>query len=370
MAETLPPPSAPRDNETAEREPVQKTPLDRALEYATSRESLHALGEENLRKAFVENFQENADGTVSGKLVFRGNQNHEKWIGLKHLIPAKYTSVTVITHSGETIEGTRGPNGSFYDAEGKYVAVWEGYSFKASAKAPASPLPQLEPIRRTPPSPPERANESPSALAEIPISETVFVGDSLSVGMLHPDVKALSGSHGSDQIKRDKRGNIVEVGAATGGRQTGFMLRRMQNEIANWQRAGVKRVVIFGGVNDIGSRKTPAQIQENLAAMYRLAHEHGMTVVACTIPDWNPLRSAKNNADLAALMTQRTSELNQWILAQRGIGIEGPDSIVDLYTETADRGQFPRSPDQLHFAWKGSRNMARLITTKSNIKTA
>lgn len=371
MGETLPPPSAPRDNETAEREPVQKTPLDRALEYALSRESLHALGEENLRKAFVADFRENTDGTVSGKLAFRGNQNHEKWIGLKHLIPATYMSVIVTTPAGDVIEGTRGPNGSFYDAEGKYIAVWEGYSFRASAKAPAAPLPKLKPIKRTPQPPPpspERAHENPSALAEVQISETVFVGDSLSVGMLHPDVKALRGSHGSDQTKRDKRGNIVEIGAATGGRQTGFMLRRMQNEIANWQLAGVKRVVIFGGVNDVGSRKTPAQIQKNLAAMYRLAHEHGMTVVACTIPDWNPLRSAKNNTDLAALMTQRTTELNQWILAQRGIGIEGPDSVINLYAETADRGQFPRSPDQLHFAWKGSRNMARLITSKANIK--
>lgn len=376
MGETLPPPSTPRDNETAEREPAQKTPLDRALDLALRPESLHALGEENLRKAFLENYTVNADGSVSGKLAFRGNTNHEKWIGLKHLIPAAYASVAVTTPSGEAIEGTRGPNGSFYDAEGKYVAVWEGYSFKASTKTP-EPLPKPEPPARTTPPTPERTNESPSPLAEVPISETVFVGDSLSVAMLHPDVRALSGSYGHDQIKTRKVKNkktgeienqIVEIGAALGGKGTGTMLGRMQGEIGNWQRAGVKRVVIFGGVNDIGSRRTPAQIQKNLAAMYRLAHEHGMTVIACTIPDWNPTQAAKNNTEVAARMSQRTTELNQWILAQRGAGVEGPDSVVDLHTETADRRQFPRSPDQLHFAGKGSRNMARLITTQGNIR--
>jgi hypothetical protein len=366
--ETLPPPP-PAPRESAEREPAEKTPLDRALEYASTRESLYALGEENLRKAFVPNYTTAGDGSASGKLAFRGNKNHEKWIGLKHIIPSEYTSVTVTTPAGEVIEGTRGQNGSFYDAEGRYVAVWEGHSFKALAKPVESRPPQPEPSAQTPPSL-DRTSENPSALAEIPISETVFVGDSLSVGMLHPDVRALSGSHGYNQIKRDKRGNIVEIGAASGGKQTGFMLGRMRGEIENWQRAGVKRVVIFGGVNDIGSRKTSEQVQKNLQAMYRLAHEHGMTVIACTIPDWNPLRSAKNNAELAALMTQRTSKLNRWIVAQRGSGIDGPDSVVDLYAETADRGQFPRSPDQLHFAWKGSRNMANLITSQANIKTA
>ncbi|GEM_PF-4423766 len=358
--ETLPPPPpAPRDNETTEREPSEKTPLDRAIELALNRESLHALGEENLRKAFVENYATAADGSVSGKLAFHENRNHEKWIGLKHIIPAGYASVTVTAPTGNVTEGTRKPDGSFYDAAGKYVAVWEGYSFLAQAKTPEPTRAQTRPL--------ERARENTSPLPEVPIAQTVFVGDSLSVGMLHPDVKALSGSYGYDRTKKNPRGDIVEIGAASGGKQTSFMLRRMQSEIEDWKRAGVKRVVIFGGVNDIGSRQSVAHIAKNLTAMYRLAHEAGINVVACTIPDWNPQRIIKD-ADAAAPMKSRTAELNQWILSQQGAGTDGPDLVVDLFTQTADRTQFPRSPDQLHFAWKGSRNMAKLITEQGNIR--
>ncbi|MBI2639027.1 hypothetical protein HYW83_05555 [Candidatus Peregrinibacteria bacterium] len=342
--ETLPPsPSAPRDNETAEREPLKKTPLDRAIELALSRESLHALGEENLRKAFVADFQENADGSASGKLTFRRNKNHEKWIGLKHIIPAKYASVTVTTPSGETTEGTRGPNGSFYDAEGKYVAVWEGYTFKA--KPPA----------QTPPPPPERANESPSALAEVPISETVFVGDSLTVGMQ----SALRGA------------NFV----AKGGCQTGWMLthfREFLRERAAGKFSSVRRVVIFGGVNDIASQKTPQAIQKNLDAMYREAKTAGLEVVACTIPQWNTEafitryeRKGKKYPISAEELQARTRAVNQWILNRHGLA-DGPSQIADLGKE-ADFTRYRRVKDGLHFTGKASSALAKFIAAEGNI---
>lgn len=334
--------------------------LDGVILNVKKKEDLRQTPKQTLQTLFIQNRHEE-NNVFSGTFNPLGNKNFEKWAGLRDLVPEGYAKVRVTRSNGEVIEGERRPNGSFYTRDGKYVAIWEGDSFSATREATQRSVQEVSQAAPAPVSR-EQVRENAFSLPEVPIAKTVFVGDSLMVGA----VQSLSGSYGRDQIKRNASGAIVEIGSASGGKQTGWMLSRVRSEIANWKRDGVKRMTVIGGVNDIASGKSVTQITDNLKAMYRLAHEAGVQVVACTIPDWDPARIVRDPS-AAARMRQTTRELNQWILSQQGAGIEGPDVVVDLYTQTADHSQFPRQRDQLHFTAEGSRNMARLITEHGNI---
>lgn len=325
--------------------PTEQTPKDVTEEYrdegsqvisdALPQQNLYALGPKKLRAYFVKDWKTDGD-KISGKFHFHGNRNFEKWIGLKNLIPGEYTAVKVQAPDGKIWEGKRGANGSFYDASGKYIAIWEGYTFEASKKAPAAAPSETAAAEAV------RENKS---LSQVALGETVFVGDSLTVAMQ----AALNGA------------NFV----AKGGRQTGWMLGQFRNflrERRTGKYAGVKRVVIFGGVNDIASGKTPAQIQKNLSAMYREAKTAGLDVVACTIPRWDTdafvARHGKRTVD-AAILRARTEAVNEWIRTQNGLS-EGPSKIADLDREM-DTSRYKRARDGLHFTGKASRAMAKFI---------
>lgn len=348
--------------------------LDGIIRNVKRKEDLKDTPKQTLQTLFIQNRHE-ANNTFSGTFNSFGNNNFEKWAGLRDLIPDGYVRVRVTRPDGEVIEGERRPNGSFYTQDGKYVAIWTGDVFSATREATQM---SAQEVPQTVPAPVfiEQVRENASSLPEVPISKVVLLSDSLGVGMQL--ARGFPGSYGHDRVRRNSRGAVVEVGAAKGGQDTKYLLRCMQREISDWQRAGVKRVVILAGVNNINNRNSVASITKDLKAKYRLAHEAGMTVIACTIPDWDPSRipdrdprqrtmRAKDPA-VVARMRQTTRELNQWILSQRGSGIEGPDVVVDLYAQTADHSQFPRQRDQLHFTAEGSRNMARLITEQANIR--
>lgn len=308
---------------------------------ALPRQNLYALGQEKLRAYFVKDWKTDGD-KILGTFHFHGNRNFEKWIGLKNLIPGEYTTVKVQAPDGKIWEGKRGTNGSFYDTNGKYIAIWEGYQFEASKKSPAaapSETAAAEAVREN------------KLLSQVALGETVFVGDSLTVGMQ----TALNGA------------SFV----AKGGRQTGWMLGQFRNFLRERQSgkySGVKRVVIFGGVNDIASGKTPAQIQNNLSAMYREAKAAGLDVVACTIPKWDTdafvARHGKRTLD-AAILRERTEIVNIWIHNQIGLS-EGPSKIAYLDREM-DTGRYKRARDGLHLTGKASRAMAKFIAKEGNI---
>lgn len=300
------------------------------------RQNLYALGQEKLRAYFVKGWQTDGD-KISGEFHFHGNRNFEKWIGLKNLIPGEYTVVKIRSPDGKILEGKRGANGSFYDTNGKYIAIWEGYTFEASKKSPVAKPSETATAEVV------RENKSLSQLA---LAETVFVGDSLTVGMQ----TALRGA------------NFV----AESGKQTGWMLSQFRNFLRERQTgkySGVKRVVIFGGVNDIASRKTPAQIQKNLSAMYREAKAAGLDVVACTIPKWDTdaftARHGKGTVD-AAVLRERTEIVNIWIRNQIGL------HVADLYREI-DADRYKRAKDGLHFTGNASKAMAKFIAKEGNI---
>lgn len=310
------------------------------ISEALPRKELLALSTEKLRAYFIKDWRADGD-KILGASHFHGNEKFEKWIGLRHLIPAEYTIITVRSPSGETWQGERGTDGSFYDANGKYIAIWEEYTFEASktAQKAAPPAVIRESVRPT----------------EVPLEQTVFVGDSLTVGM-----------------KGSLRGaNFV----AGGGKQTAWMLTHFRNflrERIAGQYAGVKRVVIFGGVNDIASGKTPEAIQNNLSAMYSEAKAAGLDVMACTIPQWDTdafiaryEKHGEKHRHSGAELRARTEAINQWIRSQNGLN-DGPSKIAELDHEM-DSGRYKRARDGIHLTGKASQAMAQFIAAEGKI---
>lgn len=323
---------------------------------ALPRQDLYALGLEKLRAYFIKDFREEDNGDKTfGIATFHGNKSFEKWIGLKHVIPSQYDTVTVRAPNGETWQGERRKNGSFYTSDGMYIALWEGYTFEAS-KAASTPVLSTS-ITPTSVTASSEKNRERIQLNEVSLHETVFVGDSLTVGMRN----ALDGA------------NFV----AEGGKQTGWMVTHMRDFLRERQAGKfpeIKRVVIFGGINDIASLKTPTAIQDNLSTMYREAKAAGLDVIACTIPQWDTQafiaryekRTGKKHPLSSTELLSRTQAVNRWIMSQQGLA-EGPSRVTDLNKE-ADATRYPRVRDGLHFTGKASEALAKFIATEGKIQ--
>lgn len=193
-------------------------------------------------------------------------------------------------------------------------------------------------------------------------SETVFVGDSLTF-LMGPSLK------GAEKV-------------AKGAMQTGWMVKNFNNFLAerkNGMHSNIKRVSILGGFNDLTSLKSLSSIKANLTSMYEVAKRAGLTVVACTIPEWDYESGRKTfqrdfekhgwnggNYPLSAEeLESRTKELNEWIKSQAGSGV----MVVDLFAEMHDRNKYKRG-DFVHLYGKHAANMAALIKEKGGIKDA
>lgn len=331
--------------------------LNKLMTTILPREKLYELGCEKLQKMFVKDFAtDNIKETISGKLAFHGNTDFEKWVGLKHIIPPEYKYVEVTPPNGEVIKSAeRRDNGSFYDAKGQYIPVWEEYSFTAYAEKPVETPPSPAVLTPT-----ETTNESGDKLPEVSSKQTIFVGDSISVGMSQY-------LEGAELI-------------AKGGKQTAWMLEsflRFIEEKKSGQHPDVKRVVVYGGINDIASLKTPEQIEKNLTKLYQAAHEAGLTVVACTMHKWDTQafierygkRKGISYPLSATELDDRKDELNKWILAQKG-GLV--DEVVNFQTEmgNVDDKTFKRGGDKLHLSPEGYKQTVQLIRSRANIGMA
>jgi len=198
--------------------------------------------------------------------------------------------------------------------------------------------------------------EKETLLSNVSASQVGCVGDSLVVGI--------------------KRHMPDAVRLCEGGQQTAWMRKKFNEflkERAEGKHREIKRVIILGGVNDIVSAKSIESIQKNFATMYKAGRAAGLTVIACTIPEWDTeaflrrvkplwLRKGWGEYPLSSKQLQeRTRQLNQWILAQN------VDGKVDLYTEMHDRNKYTRSKDGLHLTDKGYKAMAKYIEDQANI---
>lgn len=217
-----------------------------------------------------------------------------------------------------------------------------------------------------------RARESVAETATL--AETIFIGDSLSAGMA--SAGAIEGAH-----------NCYK-----GAMQSGWMLKEFRRRFFDETSPGqyslkeqfrngrVKKVVVEGGLNDITSLKSVASVTKNLAAIYKLAREAGLTVVACTYPDWDAEKGVKifqrdfkkhgwgDPPGTYPLtpdeLQRRTAELHQWIRAQHAPA-QGL-TVVDLHNEMTDRRRYPRA-DFVHPNRQGSRAMAEYIMREGAI---
>lgn len=309
--------------------------LEQKLASINTKDDLYGLGHYLLRRAFVpqKSLKEGAD-KISGKLSFGKNKNFERWTGLAHILPNDFKYVTVTTPSGQKLSGLRSGNGSFHTDEGRYIAIWDGYEFEAN-KNPPLRIPEKPQETDKPQA--DMPQENKSALPKIPLRETLFIGDSLTVGA------QLTGELGDAQM-------VAEI-----GKQTSWMLEEFKSAIDEMKkglRPRVQRVVIRGGINDIASGISVDKIEKKLEEMYSLARANGMTVVACTHHKWD-------TKDLSR--REKVDELNRWILAQEGRMV---DKTVDVYAaveKAENEGKKMTGRDGLHLTSAAAKKVAQLI---------
>ncbi len=199
----------------------------------------------------------------------------------------------------------------------------------------------------------ESASEKPK-LPEVQVEETAFVGDSLTVGMrphIEGAVKLYRGAKGMKWMRRKFNRFLAE-------KRTG-------------QHSTVKRVVIMGGFNDISSTRGANYVIRNLKYMYRSARAAGLSVVGCTIPDWDyhklhgiwVRRWRKKGWGRTKgvypyspeQLKAQTDKVNRWIMAHADVGVE------------THHGEFQRSRDGIHRTRRGYKDLAAHVKRVGNI---
>lgn len=236
-------------------------------------------------------------------------------------------------------------------------------------------------LRRELPAPPPAAPpvpQPPEARAEEDIDESVEASQPVSIGRVTFFGDSLTDRRAGGMLAQpEMRGSVILEDAAVGGQQTRHMREAMEHALTNGDMRDVQTVVIFGGVNDLASKKSPEEIILNLDAMYQMMTARGINIVACTIPPWDitkfleryekrRLRKGwKPYPFTADQLAARQARVNAWIRGQQSEKIR----IVDVASEVeANPRRYKRSGDGLHFIGEGYRNLGLYIADAGNIQ--
>jgi lysophospholipase L1-like esterase len=128
---------------------------------------------------------------------------------------------------------------------------------------------------------------------------------------------------------------------------------------ARWERdvaaASPAAVIVIAGVNDVYQGRSASQVTSQLRAIYDLARDAGIPVVAGSIVAYNTATPAQNAA---------MHEINAWIRAEA----ERDPNITFVDTRAAaaspeNPDRLRGSPDGLHPDIDGYRRMAAAIET-------
>ncbi len=143
------------------------------------------------------------------------------------------------------------------------------------------------------------------------------------------------------------------------------MRKHFESDLFGASTPSYTHVIVFGGVNDIGSNETAgrtvAAIRGDLAAMYDAARRRGVKVVALTIAPWGGFRAFHT-----AQRQQMTLEVNEWIRKSPAAG--GADHVVDAYRllscedpERLCESYVAPFNDGLHFNRRGHRKLGEAL---------
>ncbi len=251
--------------------------------------------------------------------------------------------------------------------------------------APPKPeVPEAAPTRtdapvqelvKTPVAP--RIPENNNVLPETNIHSWLFVGDSLTVGM-----KSTGALNGSIEPKKYRDENNKLQGISIGGKQSPAMLGALNHAEQNNEIADGKGMVVWAGINDIGSARSTKQIIATLTQIYKFAEQKNMTVVACTMPDWRPSEATLKEYDrrwkekgmgkypfTADETVARIHVVNDWIRnnAQKVV----PNTklhVVDLNAELRRNPKTYHYNESILHPTNGYTAIAEYITTQANIK--
>jgi lysophospholipase L1-like esterase len=150
----------------------------------------------------------------------------------------------------------------------------------------------------------------------IPVTKIYCMGDSLTeAGVYETELIALLGS------------DWTTINLGRSGDRTSDMLTRFQTDVID--PGDARFVIVWGGVVDIYTNQAE-DTQTNLQAMYTMAHNAGIKVVAVNITPLN---------DLSDPSKLRLLEINSWI-QDTAINV---DYFADVYTAIED----PNNPGNI-----------------------
>ncbi len=133
------------------------------------------------------------------------------------------------------------------------------------------------------------------------------------------------------------------------GERTDQMLERFQSDVLD-HKPGL--VIILGGVNDLYQGEEPAAIIRNLKAMYALARQNGIRVMACTVLPYD---------EMTPRVFARMREVNEWIRANAAAE---KFLFCDTYRAVEDPsrpGKLSGSPEGLHPDLPAYRRMGEAV---------